>query len=98
MKYTIKEWCATCGKAKQYSGITSEDGQPTPPEMCGCVDTVSVRPVNSAPPTTIDYTSFISSPAYIMARLIPEQMQELEKMIRRVVSEELTKMFPGDGE
>ena len=35
---------------------------------------------------------------YLNARLTPENMQELEAMIRRVVAEELAKMFPPEEE
>lgn len=48
MRYTINEWCATCGKAKQYSGVLSDDPSTFEPEMCECNNTVSVRPVNTA--------------------------------------------------
>lgn len=92
MKYTINEWCAACGKTKQYSGVYSgneSDNTITPPEMCTCNNTVSIHPMNSVPLTSSTYYF----PTYHDARLIPENMQELEAMVRRVVSEELAKMF-----
>lgn len=101
MRYTVNEWCATCGKAKQYSGVldNSQDSvtTTTPPEMCECNNTISIRPVNTAPPTQFDvtyrYNDLFSTPAYHFARLIPDSMQEIEQMVRRVVSEELAKAF-----
>lgn len=35
---------------------------------------------------------------YLNACLLPNQMQELEAMMRRVVAEELAKMFPPEEE
>lgn len=40
----------------------------------------------------------IASPVYYPVHLTPEQMQALEAMMRRVVAEELAKMFPPEEE
>lgn len=93
MGYVISSWCATCGKAKSYTALadtidmrTSGNTGNTQLELCTCTNTVSVLPVNDPA-----YAPF--SPAYYHARLTPDQMQELEAMIRHVVAEELAKVF-----
>lgn len=94
MSYNILSWCASCGKAKSY---VAEYGS-IPPPMCTCSNSVEIRPaVNTAPPTQFDvtyrYNDLFSTPVYHFARLIPDNMQELEQMIRRVVSEEVGRFF-----
>ncbi len=83
MSYIVSDLCLICGKAKGYTRYGISDTD-VPPEICTC--------------NKVLLASNIAHPVYPYVCLIPENMQELETMIRRVVHEEVSVFFEEDEE
>lgn len=107
MGYAISSWCATCGKAKSYTTTIDTIDMRDPskvendqPAMCTCNNTVELRPAYTAPNASTIMLNYDYAPTsgdvIYKARIM--QMQEIEQMIRRVVSEEVGRFFGGKKE